>query len=298
MMTTKKRMGGPYDEQYAEMYNDIWYKNPVWKVEGKFHIQTIAELIKPEGTWLDVGCGTGFLLSNFPDCNRMGLDLSEAMLKQAKKCNPDVRFVQQSMAEENSALEGAFDLVTCTGQPWSYLTSMDTIEKAVSNLAKWTAKDGKCMLTPIDISDVMDHQLSPVYDLSGVPNETPIITGILWDYKELDTVYHNCLSPNLDQWIRWFSVHFHKVEIFRWPHEPEFLLIPRRVIVCSEKREVGDQRPPVIIEHPVPGGVRKQQEQANTPTYLSNKQLLGELGYRVKSGILVRAAVQRLFGKK
>ena len=291
------RVGGPYDDAYADKYDNIWGKNPVWNAELKFHLQTIEQLQKPAGRWLDVGCGTGLLLSKFPEYDRMGLDLSKAMLRQARKSNPDVQFVHQNMADENIELERRFDLVTCTGQPWSYLPTFDAIERAVSNLAAWTAEDGKCMLTPVDISDFMTNQLTPIFDVSDVPNETSYITGIFWNYKELDEVYHQCISPNLDQWIRWFGTYFRKVEIMRWPHEPAFLLIPRRVIVCSDKRQAGDKTPVEIIMHPIPGQQADQPVDIPVFQYISNRQLLVELMRRIKSRVLVRSAIRRILQK-
>ncbi|RQP15177.1 MAG: class I SAM-dependent methyltransferase [Parapedobacter sp.] len=293
METTYHRIDGPYDEHYASLYNQIWCENPIWQTEAKLHIKTIADLINPSGKWLDVGCGTGFLLSCFPDADRVGLDFSNAMLEQARKENPNVSFVHQSMSEPNAELERVgFDLVTCTGQPWSYLPTLEAIEDAVANLASWTSKDGKCMLTPIDISDFMPNQLPVIYDLNQLTNNTTHITGIHWILKEMDTVYHHCLSPNLDQWIRWFSKHFRKVEILKWPHEPDFLLIPRRVIVCSQKRDVGDDSAATIVAHPNLSD--KKIDERSPLAFLPNKALVGELVRRIGSGELAKAAMRKV----
>lgn len=152
------------------------------------------------------------------------------------------------------------------------------------------------MLTPIDISDFMPNQLPAVYDLNRLGNNTTHITGIHWILKEMDSIYHHCLSPNLDQWVRWFSKHFRKVEILKWPHEPDFLLIPRRVIVCSQKRDIGDDSPASIITHPsLPD---KKADEKSPLAFLPNKALVGELVRRVGSGELMKAALRKIFSAK
>lgn len=297
MNTTNQINGGPYDETYAAMYNSIWWDSDTWAPEGKFHIETIAKLLKPGGSWLDAGCGNGFFLSQFPEVNRNGLDFSAAMIHEAQKANKDVVFHQQSLTDENEALNGQFNLVTCTGQPWSYLPTLDQIEIAVKNLASWTSDDGKCMLTPVDISDFVPINFPVFHDMESVPNNYALVTGIHWTYKELDHVHHYCLSPMLDQWMRWFSKYFKKVEILRWPHEPKILTIPRRVIVCSEKRKEGDNNLTEFIMHPIPGSNHKQPAFFNPASNLTHKMLLHECFHRLKSGAFFKAIKRKIIYK-
>src|SRR4051794_568056 len=128
MKTTNTRAGGPYDEYYASLYDSIWGKNTIWKAEAKFHIQTIAELLKPDTKWLDAGCGTGFFLSQFPEVSRTGFDLSSAMLKEAQKANPSAEaFHQMNLMDDKPEWVNQWGLVTCTGQPWSYLPTLADI---------------------------------------------------------------------------------------------------------------------------------------------------------------------------
>lgn len=291
MTQTSTRKGGPYDEKYAPMYNKLWSNNPVWKSEVKFHIQTIDKLLENKSNWLDVGCGTGYYLSKFPNVDRMGLDFSSAMLKEAQKVNPDVTFLEQSLGDSNSDLDGAFDLVTCTGQPWAYLSTFSEIEKAVENLANWTSREGVCMLTPLDMSDLGGIQVPKYYDLEEVPNDTSMIRGVWWTYKELDSVYHNMLLPNIDEWVRWFAVYFKKVEILHWPHEPAESFQPRRALICSQKRKIGDTAPAKIIEHPLPP---RPRQAISILTFVPSKYLLLEVGNRILTGRLIKAALKRI----
>jgi SAM-dependent methyltransferase len=205
MQNTNSRPGGPYDEYYASIYNDVWGKSDKWKAEANFHIETIEKFIKPGTKWLDAGCGTGYFLSHFPDVYRGGFDLSTAMLSEARKANPSAQFLEEmNLIDIRRDWENKWNLVTCTGQPWSYFRTLEEIEKTVENLSKWTTKDGYCILTPIDISDFLGEQVPNYFNEALIPSGSPIITGIHWTYNDLNIV-DNCLSPNLDQWVRWFS---------------------------------------------------------------------------------------------
>jgi len=287
-----------YNEQYASVYNGVWWETDMWKPAGDFHISTLASLLKTSKNWLDVGCGTGYFLSKFPEVERFGLDLSPDMLDKARVANPGAEFFHQSMTEKNESLEGRFDLVSCTGQPWLYLSDMDAIERAVIRMAEWTSPTGTCMLAPFDLFDVLGMDLpADFYDISTTitRDTTPTPLGFIWTYKEFDGNYYSLLSPNLDQWVRWFSVFFRRVEIlFRSDVPRGSLQALRRIILCSEKREPGDETPAIIIYPNEPLHlVREPDPLQDTMNALSSKQLLLELFNRLKSGRLLKAALRR-----
>lgn len=49
--------------------------------------------VKPDDTILEIGCGTGFFLSKFKTCNKIGIDANFINLKMAKKFCPDIFFL-------------------------------------------------------------------------------------------------------------------------------------------------------------------------------------------------------------
>ncbi|MFC3196180.1 class I SAM-dependent DNA methyltransferase [Parapedobacter deserti] len=288
-----------YDERYASIYNQIWCEKNHWKPLSDFYEKILNSLLQSSKNWLDVGCGTGYLLSKFSEVDRSGMDLSDDMLHIARSANPNATFYKQSMTEKRPELEGKFDLVTCTGQPYCYLPTMGDIELAIARLAEWTAKDGKCMVAPSDLVDIMDIEFPhDLYDLSGLPLSRGVTTlGVVWTSKEHDGAYYYQLCPHLDQLVRWFGDHFRKIEILLRPKSEEGTTrVLRRVIVASEKRDIGDDTPPTIILPSEPlFDVRKNTEEAQSPvSELSNKDLLKELAKRLKSGSLVKAAVKKI----
>lgn len=285
-----------YDHTYASLYNDIWWERDYWKPVGDFHVRVLSELLEGSENWLDVGCGTGYFLSKFPHVNRCGLDLSHDMIEKARTTNPGVPFYQQSMTDENTDLNGKFDLVTCTGQPWCYLTSLDEIGTAVKRLAEWTAEGGTCLLTPNDIVDVMDIELPPgFYDLSDRIEVPRVVNlAVISSYEEFDGHYYPQLFPNLDQWIRWFAVYFKQIEILFRPMTEGSAKALRRIIVCREKRRRGDKTRVKITAPSEPLYQVKSEPTKLLGPELSNTALLKELAIRLKSGKLIKAAVKKI----
>lgn len=253
-----------YGPSYATRYEALWEENDLWKPETEHHVRTIASLLErldDDVRWLDAGCGTGYFLSRFPEVARAGFDLSPAMLEQARANNPDALFLrEQDLCVDVPEWHGAWDLVTCTGQPWSYLATMAELERACDNLAGYTAPDGICMLQPGDLADLNGCRLD--YDFSGDPRPpgTTAITGTIWSHWEAEGVHHeHMIWPSLDVWVHWFSKHFRHVEVLHWPHDPPhpILHVPRRVIVATQKRTEGDTEratvaydPPQIMRNP------------------------------------------------
>ncbi|MEZ5346258.1 MAG: class I SAM-dependent methyltransferase [Pyrinomonadaceae bacterium] len=240
-----------YSEKYAERYDDIWINNEIWKPETKQHIETLRSLLKENTKWLDAGCGTGYFLSCFPKIERTGFDKSEPMLNQARKANPDIELKKIDLRKRVDEWEGKWDLVSCTGQPWTYLPLLSDIYTAVRNLAAYTNNDGKLFLTFFDISDFTENHLPQFNTPAAIPESQFFVNGIIWSLNENGTEHKDMVLPNIDQWIRWFSEFFMQIEILHWERLPH-LRISHRSFLCSIKRKPGNTEPSKIIEHPVP----------------------------------------------
>ena len=85
-----------YDSMYAEVYNALWHSS---KTVNEFEQVTIQEALlagkqKNSLKILDIACGTGFHSCFFKKLgvDYTGLDLSEAMLNQARKSCPNQKF--------------------------------------------------------------------------------------------------------------------------------------------------------------------------------------------------------------
>ena len=93
------------EDQYdriADQYDDDWalYVNSTVKAAiSQFKAQfTTDELQSPSLSVLDIGCGTGAfvagLAERYPNWSYTGVDLSENMLKRARKKHPAFHFVK------------------------------------------------------------------------------------------------------------------------------------------------------------------------------------------------------------
>lgn len=139
---TEKRMNDFFsDAQLVEQYID--------SSRQEFYRAVIAVSQKNgaefnEKSILDVGCGTGHLLSflnvTFPESTYSGLDFSEAALQIAQKVLPKGSFKKHNIYEK---IQGKFDVVICT-EVLEHLTDPYT---ALSNLQDCLNPSGVCILS-------------------------------------------------------------------------------------------------------------------------------------------------------
>jgi SAM-dependent methyltransferase len=242
----------PYNEVYAEKYDDIWRKGKsAFLGESNFNIEVTGRILKDASNWLDAGCGTGYFLSQFPGVKRAGFDLTPAMLDVAAKANPDAMFFKQhDLRVMNEEWKGKWDFVSTTGMPWCYLNTMDEIELCLKNLVSYVAPGGKLMLEPLDISDLLPIPFPQYYTEKDLPEHVPVITGVIWSLKENGVFHNNMIFPSIDHWIRWLSEYFLEVEILACGELSPPAFNPRRLFVCSKLRPRGDQSQTKIIDHP------------------------------------------------
>lgn len=240
-----------YNKEYASRYNDIWGDSDKWGPLAKQHIDTFRQLLSEDTKWLDAGCGTGYFMSCFPEIDRTGFDKSEGMLEEAREANPGIELRKADLRERVTEWEGKWDLVSCTGQPWTYLPVLSDIHTAVSNLAAYTNSEGKLFLTFFDISDFTENSLPQFNSSADIPDDQFFVNGVVWSLNENGAEHKDMILPNIDQWIRWFSEYFMQIEIIHWNCLPH-LRLPHRSFLCSKKRKDGDKEPSNIIDHPVP----------------------------------------------
>lgn len=246
-----------YGGTYAERYNDIWQHSGRWAAEADHHLRSLRELVTEETRWLDAGCGTGWNLSKFPGVARAGLDLSPGMIEQASAANPDAIEIRQGdLRDDIVEWHDAWDLVTCTGQPWSYVDTMGEIDAILTNLARWTAPGGTCFLPMGDLSDLTGLPLPITHPDDPKPDDEPVVDGVVWSLWEHDRHHRSMIWPSVSWCIDVLARSFARIEVVRWPHDPPWLPVARRVLVCSDKRmSEDDRRPLVLVEHPVPDTV-------------------------------------------
>jgi 2-polyprenyl-3-methyl-5-hydroxy-6-metoxy-1,4-benzoquinol methylase len=113
---------GMYDALAAD-YDD-WFADPNSQQEDAH----VLSLLKPAGRVLDIGCGTGALLSAFPDAftgvDYTGIDVSGPMIARAQAAHPD-RAAQFNQVAFQDWWTGGYDLICALFGSASYLRPDD-----------------------------------------------------------------------------------------------------------------------------------------------------------------------------
>ena len=102
-----------YGNKYLKVYKDGYYKDQ-WELLEKPMLQKILNRLKDEGcvSCLDFACGTGRISevnAEYFDVN-YGVDVSEAMLDQARKIGGQTIYIKRDLTKE--LLDRKFDVVT------------------------------------------------------------------------------------------------------------------------------------------------------------------------------------------
>jgi SAM-dependent methyltransferase len=132
----------------SAFYYDVIYSWKDYKKESQVISRFIQRYKKsPSRSLLDVACGTGnhiaYLKRNY---SVEGLDINQAMLSQAKKKHPDVRFYLGDMC--TFRLGKKYDVVTCLFSAIGHVRSPARLRKAVRNMATHLKPGGLMVLEP------------------------------------------------------------------------------------------------------------------------------------------------------
>jgi len=105
---TTKNYGKKYEKRYASKNYDA----AVWKLEQEVLKKIILKTNTP--TLMDFACGTGRILSVLENyCSKsIGVDVSEEMLKQARKKCKKSTLIKGDLTENTSLIKEKFDIIT------------------------------------------------------------------------------------------------------------------------------------------------------------------------------------------
>ena len=223
-----------YNSGYAAGYEARFLTE--WrKPHTDFEIETLGRLMPAHEPWLDVACGTGYYLSQFPDAAREGLDLSPDMLARARRANPGVTFHEGSFFEPRPEWTDRWGLVSCLGNAYVVVQTMEQIRTVIGNLARWTSPTGACFL-PLTPCDGLQGASIP-YDTPALHPGRIIITGVTWTYVEESGERHEALiAPQAQYLTEQFLRYFHEVESLVYPRlRPEWEPV-QRALVARRKR--------------------------------------------------------------
>ena len=158
-----------YDARYAAEYDET-HLFGIWNRESiAFQLSLLEERLNHARNWLDVACGTGWVLSRFPNVERAGLDISAPMLEVARKKNPGVAFVQRNYREPFPEWNDRWDVVSCMWWAYCLAETMSEIRELVARLADWTSPRGEVYLPLCNIQKFDRHNIRIPYIDPKVP---------------------------------------------------------------------------------------------------------------------------------
>lgn len=131
----------------AQYYDRIYAFKDYAEEAGQV-VSWIDAHVRSDGTrLLDVACGTGMHLEYLSKSfTAEGLDISEELLAFARQRNPDLTFHCGDM--RNFDLQKRFDVVTCLFSSIGYMTTIEDLNAAVTNMARHLVPGGVLLIEP------------------------------------------------------------------------------------------------------------------------------------------------------
>lgn len=225
-----------YDQEYAAHYNDRFLLGDAYRDTTEYEVQLLQGLLASAENWLDVACGTGYMLSRFPGVRRLGCDLSSAMLEVAMRENPDVDFVLCDFLDDRPEWRNQWDLVSCMWQAYSYLDMVEDVLHLIDNLASWTSVGGTCFLPICDLEAVIGQEL-PHRQWLDTLDGTLQVDAIVWSCLEPSGRRHlNLIAPHRELFVRTFKKYFERVHIIDYPRSNQDAVVSRPRAVVAQGR--------------------------------------------------------------
>ena len=291
-----------YDDAFAAEYDDRFLLT-WWGREGvAFELAVISDALGSDGTLLDVACGTGWVLSQFPTHVRAGIDLSPAMLARART-RPANRTLEFRLADYRSGQpdwDDQWDVVSCMWFAYCYVDTVPEVGQLITNLASWTAPSGSVFLP---ICDPEGIGLAPIQyrKPAGEFSSEMRVTSFTWSWD--DPVNHkwheHLVAPHEEYLIELFARHFQHIRIAHYPPlDFDGYIYRRRALLASDKRRSGDGAPVTVTRDPASADASRERSLADRQAneQVAARRLRPTLQALAKRGALrgVRALERRL----
>jgi len=189
-------------------YYDFIYGFKNYEEEAQ-EIKSLIEKLKTSkgNSLLDVACGTGKHLYFLKDAFKcMGVDISDEMLKIARKHIPDIELKKSDMVHMN--LGQKFDIITCLFSAINYVKTYDNLKKTCENFAHHLKQGGVAIIEPWVKFPL--HKVAYPYD----DGNTQITKLFLFKMKRNLAVFDfHYLIAEKNQHVQYFQDH-HELGVF------------------------------------------------------------------------------------
>jgi SAM-dependent methyltransferase len=186
-----------YDDFYADLYDYLVFSN----VKNKYEIGKIISITQPneQSMIADIGCGSGHHVSELASKNYpvVGIDISPAMVRQAKKNYPSCEFVVGNALEDTLFERSALTHILCL-----YFTVYYFPDKRqfFRNCMDWLMPGGYLVLHLVD-RETFDPILppgNPLYVVSPQKYSKQRITNTKVTFQDFVYTSNFSLDTNAD----------------------------------------------------------------------------------------------------
>src|SRR3989344_8496433 len=176
--------------EYAEIYDELFSAATDYEQEVEFYDKILRK--NKCKRILDVGCGCGhrgkFFVNKGYDYT--GLDISEGMLRIARRKYPEIRFVQGDVRK--LSLKEKFDAIIFVGKGSAYLTTDDDIMSALKSI-KSLVNRGLIIIDGFDADFIIPNFKKNISWSKKIGSRTITRESI----NELNPKYHNSWNREL-----------------------------------------------------------------------------------------------------
>lgn len=138
-------MNTSHTENIKEYFNKIAQKRDYWKKKNRFYhdqIESLCNFLIPKNKRvLELGCGTGDLLYILNPAFGVGVDISENMIKIAKKKYPELKFIVNDA--QNLNIRDTFEYVVVS----DLIGNLEDVQKTFEELAKISNNKTRIIIT-------------------------------------------------------------------------------------------------------------------------------------------------------
>jgi SAM-dependent methyltransferase len=230
-----KHVNDLYDRQYVATYDEKFLSRDICRSDTAFEVKVLAEALAKAGSWLDVACGTGYFLGQFPGRRRAGTDLSAAMLERARATNPDAEFHVHDFRAPRPEWRNAWDLVSIMWYAYGYVNTLDEFDRVVENLADWTSPGGALFLPYFNIDGLWESHLPYEVPSPWQPNKV-FATGLIWSYLDGDKLHRNMIAPHADYIRMALERRFERVRVIAYPPAMPGWKLVRKAFLAEGRR--------------------------------------------------------------
>ncbi|MBI5823958.1 MAG: methyltransferase domain-containing protein [Chloroflexi bacterium] len=127
--------GVAYQRTRSAHWNQVAKKRDHWRGLGLWYHRRLIEvykfLVNPNQRILEIGCGTGSLISHLQPSHGVGVDFSPEMIARAKQSHPEIEYHQLD-AHDLSSLAGTFDIIIFSdtvNDLWDVQRALEQVKK-------------------------------------------------------------------------------------------------------------------------------------------------------------------------